>query len=66
MTAVQLRVQYKGGEPQSVKFGRGLMGETVSLAHMKERTAVIAFDNAGSTDFEKALLELPFVEDIHD
>ena len=65
MSDVKLRVTYKGGEPQDVNFGRGPMGETVSLAHMRDGTAIIAFDNAGSTDFEKALLELPFVEEIH-
>lgn len=65
MNDTKLRVSYEGGEPQDVKFGRGLMGETVSLAHLDDGTAIIAFDNAGSTDFETALLELPFVEEIH-
>jgi hypothetical protein len=66
MNETQLRVTYKAGEPQKVKFGCGLMGETVSLAHVKDKTAIIAFDKTGSTDFEKALLELPFIEEIHD
>ena len=62
MSDVKLRVEYKNAEPQTIKYGRGLMGETTSLAHMRGSTAVVAFDNAGSLDFEKELAKLPFVQ----
>lgn len=67
MANVELRVKYVGGEPVEIRFGRGMMGETVSLASVKddgEGVAVVVFDNAGSTDFVRAVKQLPFVDDV--
>jgi len=58
----KLEVTYYDGEPQKITFGPGLMGEHTSLAYMDGSTAVVQFNNAGSTNFVKEVKKLPFVQ----
>lgn len=67
MSDTELRVTYRNGDPIKIKFGSGYFGDPCSLAQMKsdeDSTAIVMFDNAGSTDFVKELKRLPFVETV--
>lgn len=64
-TGTKLRVDYIDGEPRSVKCGVGYFGEAVSKAAVdSDGTAVVMFDNCGSTDFVRELKELPFIDEV--
>lgn len=64
MSNTELRVRYRDGEPVKVGFGCGYFGSPVSSASIDGDKAIVIFDNAGSTDFVKELLRLPFVESV--
>lgn len=57
-----LHVTFRDGDPHQIRFGCGYFGEPISEAYMDGSTAVVAYDNAGSTDFERELKRLPFVQ----
>ncbi|MBX0325788.1 hypothetical protein EGH21_22480 [Halomicroarcula sp. F13] len=67
MTLDELRVKFKNGEPVDIKAGRGYFGDPVAKASMRsmdDGKALVMFDKLGSRDFEKMLLELPFVDEV--
>ena len=65
MSDTELKVTYRNGEPHEITFGRGMMGGHTSLAYVRgESTAAVSFDNSGTTDFERELLKLPFIDDV--
>lgn len=64
MSGTELRVRYRDAEPQKVGFGCGYFGSPTSSASIDGDTAIVMYDNAGGTDFEKELLRLPFIENV--